>query len=526
MTTGVQETLFAFDCGATNWRLYRVAYQVNDPDIKMLGEPQPSPLTSFIDRRLPAIVLLNPEGTSLEGYGEIIQQQLEDEQIRDRIREYFKPCIGSHLEQQPLPHQKRYTHAQALSFTRMLLESLLDQLKQEKWRGRVFDESIRFAFAYPVHWRSEQEGAVFNEFQQIILSCFPEHLHDQVRFVSEPGGAMRSLHRQGLLPTREGDDMTLIADVGGSTTDFIAGQVDTQTGDLEFVRRYGEPHGGGLYDAELAKYLADELKIPASALADDPSALVTLRESGRQLKESLSRQLLRPGSTFHTPQRTITLVMRNRKSFRGIVKLDDHIFKSITRQLNADFEQLIERGFVEMGIKAKGIGQVILVGGGSQLYTIVQHLRKRLGAEKVILADNPAEVVVMGTALEYGKSFLKPESAIGAISKHPPKGKPVSKISQPSWQLLSSTGEIIQLKEGANTVGRKSSNDIFLKDNLASRFHAEFKMAQGDLEIIDFGSTNGTFVNASRIEPNQNISLQAGDQVKIGDSIFTCNLTV
>ena len=525
MTTGVQETLFAFDCGATNWRLYRVAYQANDLDKIMLGEPQPSPLTSFIDRRLPAIVLLNPGGNALEGYGEIIQQQLEDEHIRDRIREYFKPCIGSHLELQPLPHQKRYTHAQALRFTRMLLKALLDQLQQEKWRGRDFDESVRFAFAYPVHWRSEQEGAIFDEFQQTIFSCFPEHLHDHIRFVSEPGGAMRSLHRQGLLSARD-DAMTLIADVGGSTTDFVAGQVDPETGDLEFVHRYGEPHGGGLYDAELAKYLADELNIPASALADDPSALVTLRESGRQLKESLSRQLLRSGNTFHAPQRTITLVMRDRKSFRGIVKLDDSNFRTITHQLNEEFEQLIERGFEKMRLKTEDIGQVILVGGGAQLYTIVQHFRKRLGAEKVILADNPAEVVVMGTALDYGKSFLKTDRKIEAISELPPKVVPISQDTKSFWQLLSNTGEIVQLKEGPNTVGRKSSNDIFLKDNLASRFHAEFRMAEGDLEIIDFGSTNGTFVNGNRIEPNQSISLQAGAQVKIGDSIFTCMLTV
>jgi len=525
MTKSTQETLFAFDCGATNWRLYRVAYNITGTQIEMLGEPQPSPLTSFIDRRLPAIVLLNPEGTALEGYGEIIQQQLEDEQIRDRIREYFKPCIGSHLEQQPLPHQKRYTHAQALGFTRMLLEALLNQLKHEKWRGRAFDESVRFAFAYPVHWRSEQEGGVIDEFQQTIFSCFPERLHDQVRFVSEPGGAMHSLHRQGLLPVREADAMTLNADVGGSTTDLVVGRVDPQTGSLEFVRRYGEPHGGGLYDAELAKYLADELNIPASALADDPSALVTLRENARQLKESISRQLLRSGNTFHTPQRTITLVMRDGKSFRGIVKLDDPTFRAITRQLNDTFEQLIERSLEQMGLHVDDISQVVLVGGGAQLYTIVHYLRKQLGAEKVILADNPAEVVVMGTALEYGKSLRKTDGKIEAIPILPPKVVPTREDVKSSWQLLSDIGEIIHLKEGANTAGRKSSNEIFLKDNLVSRFHAELKVAQERLEIIDFGSTNGTFINGNRIESNKNILLQDGDQVKIGDSIFTCTYT-
>lgn len=277
MSNSTQETLFAFDCGATNWRLYRVAYEVDGTTARMLGEPQSSPLTSFVDRRLPAIILLNPDGTALESFGEVAQHELEDEKVRERVREYFKPCIGAYLEKRPLPHQKRYTHGEALEFTKMLLEAVLDQLRLEKWPGSSFDERVRFSFAYPVHWRYDHEGAIFDEFRQKVLGCFPEHLRDQVRFVTEPEGAILSLHRQGLLSAPEDGGITLIADVGGSTTDLIAGQVVPNTGDLEYARRYGEPHGGGLYDAELAKYIADELSIPASALADDPSALVSLR---------------------------------------------------------------------------------------------------------------------------------------------------------------------------------------------------------------------------------------------------------
>ena len=83
-------TLFAIDCGATNWRLYRSEYRSDGSGVQMLGEPQPASLTSFIDRRLPAVICLNPQGTQLESYGDVAQQQLEDEKNRWEEEEIMK----------------------------------------------------------------------------------------------------------------------------------------------------------------------------------------------------------------------------------------------------------------------------------------------------------------------------------------------------------------------------------------------------------------------------------------------------
>jgi hypothetical protein len=479
----------------------------------MLGEPQPSPLTSFVERRLPAVILLNPDGTALEGFGDVAQQQLEDEKLRERVREYFKPCIGAHLEKDPLSHQKRYTHAQALRFTTLLIEAVLDQLRREKWRARSFDERVHFAFAYPVHWRYEHEGKIFEEFKQAVLGCFPEDIHDQVRFVTEPEGAILNLQRQGLLTASSSTGVTLVADVGGSTTDLVAGWANPRTGELEHMRRYGEPHGGGLYDAELAKYIADELKIPASALADDPSALVSLRVFGRKLKEALSRQVLRAVDSFRPPQRTITLVMRNGEIFRRVVKLDEPIFQEVARHLMVDFEYLVENGLKAMGFKDNEIGQVVLVGGGAQLFTVVRHLRRRFGEQAVILADNPAETVVQGVALEYGKSFEP--------SRQPPRFAATIPVPERRRRLVSAGGEIFPLQAKVMAIGRKRTNAIWLKDDQVSRYHAEIRETRDRLEIVDLGSTNGTFVNGVRLTPNQAHPLRAGDEIKIGNTKFT-----
>jgi diguanylate cyclase (GGDEF)-like protein len=84
-----------------------------------------------------------------------------------------------------------------------------------------------------------------------------------------------------------------------------------------------------------------------------------------------------------------------------------------------------------------------------------------------------------------------------------PKSKPVDHI----------------LKQGVSTMGRKSSNDIIVLDESASRIHAEIECHDDQVIIQDLGSTNGTFVNQKRLsEPLRIIS---GDQIRIGYHLAT-----
>ena len=164
-----QQTLFALDCGATNWRLYRSIYQSEQGKAILLGEPQISSLTSFSDRKLPAAIALSEDGNQLESFGENARQQLDNELTRGRVRDFFKPCIGGHLIEEAQAHQTRYTHQEALSFTKFMLNAVLEQIKAEKWRAGEFNSSVWFTFAYPVHWRSEGTGEVFKDFRQTVL---------------------------------------------------------------------------------------------------------------------------------------------------------------------------------------------------------------------------------------------------------------------------------------------------------------------------------------------------------------------
>lgn len=522
MASGGLVTLFGVDCGATNWRLYRATYRIQNGQAVLTGEPQPAPLTSFADRKLPAILVLNPAGDALDMMGEAALQQLEDETVRGRIREYFKPCIGSFLSSDQLSHQKRYTHAQALGFTRMLLEAVVEQIKREKWRAGVFDERIRFFFVYPVHWKYENEGVVLDDFRDLVYACFPEAIHDQIEFLPEPEGAILSLQHQGLLTPNSG--VTMIIDVGGSTTDIIAGVVDPATGNLSYMGHYGESFGGGLYDAELAKYISDELHISASALVDDPSAMIALRSFAQRIKESLSRQVLQAGKATHPPQRTITLVLQSGQIYRKLIRLDEATFMEVTRHLQLAFERLLENALKAIGLERDKIEQIVLVGGGSQLFTIVNTLFDTFGPERVLLADNPEEIVVQGACLQYAVSTSSIEHSIILSPQEMGQEKEAAEIAPETaarWRLVSEQMEFPLRVDGTTRLGRARTNDLQLEGTRVSRFHAEINHTGMSVTLLDKGSSNGTFVNGEQISPDVPCSLKNGDKVRFGDVHFT-----
>ena len=73
--------------------------------------------------------------------------------------------------------------------------------------------------------------------------------------------------------------------------------------------------------------------------------------------------------------------------------------------------------------------------------------------------------------------------------------------------------------KGSCSLGRAAANTIVLKSPKASRRHALIHLQNiGELWLIDFGSSNGTFLNKRRI--HHPIRLRDGDQITIGDQVF------
>jgi pSer/pThr/pTyr-binding forkhead associated (FHA) protein len=84
-----------------------------------------------------------------------------------------------------------------------------------------------------------------------------------------------------------------------------------------------------------------------------------------------------------------------------------------------------------------------------------------------------------------------------------------------------SSGAIIFLSSTPFTIGRDPSNNLVLEDSLSSRNHARILQLtdhQGTIQyqIIDAGSSNGTFVSNQRLTPNQPCWLSPGNIIRIG----------
>ena len=81
------------------------------------------------------------------------------------------------------------------------------------------------------------------------------------------------------------------------------------------------------------------------------------------------------------------------------------------------------------------------------------------------------------------------------------------------------SGTRIEVPEGGLTLGRSEENDVVLKDDGVSRFHARLLYDNGSLWVQDAGSRNGVFVNGSRVTGHQ--ALRVGDEIKIADCAFS-----
>ncbi|MGB3118680.1 MAG: FHA domain-containing protein [Verrucomicrobiales bacterium] len=72
------------------------------------------------------------------------------------------------------------------------------------------------------------------------------------------------------------------------------------------------------------------------------------------------------------------------------------------------------------------------------------------------------------------------------------------------------------------SIGRRHDNNLRIKDKFISAYHAELRRnADGDLELHDKGSFNGTFVNGRRLK-DEPVTVGLGDSLKLGvlDSIL------
>ena len=121
----------------------------------------------------------------------------------------------------------------------------------------------------------------------------------------------------------------------------------------------------------------------------------------------------------------------------------------------------------------------------ANLGNAVAEIRKALG-------DDPREPRFVWTVSRRGYRFAADVEPAGAAD-------PVRGHEAVRWWLVWKE-TIIPLAEGANVVGRSPNSDIWIDAGSVSREHARIVITGGRATVEDRGSTNGTFLNGSRLE--------------------------
>jgi transcriptional regulator with GAF, ATPase, and Fis domain len=78
-------------------------------------------------------------------------------------------------------------------------------------------------------------------------------------------------------------------------------------------------------------------------------------------------------------------------------------------------------------------------------------------------------------------------------------------------------GSEFPLEQGVFTIGRESSNTLWLEHSSVSRRHSVVSVQDERFSITDLESRNGTFVNRIPVKERE---LSAGDEVQIGEYVF------
>ena len=74
---------------------------------------------------------------------------------------------------------------------------------------------------------------------------------------------------------------------------------------------------------------------------------------------------------------------------------------------------------------------------------------------------------------------------------------------------------------GEHVLGRDKGCALRVPSSLVSRRHCAFQVTEAGISIRDLGSSNGTWVNAERIQMTQ---LRAGDLIAVGPVVFVVRI--
>ncbi len=118
----------------------------------------------------------------------------------------------------------------------------------------------------------------------------------------------------------------------------------------------------------------------------------------------------------------------------------------------------------------------------------------------------------------YGSVRALHDDLRGAVASAPPPDQPPAQSQ--SLKLMLKDGREYPLQPGVLRIGRAADNDVVLRDEQVSRYHAEIRTDRRGSAIVDLGSTNGVYVDRQRLTPHQPYPLRGSAWVQVGKNVM------
>lgn len=128
-------------------------------------------------------------------------------------------------------------------------------------------------------------------------------------------------------------------------------------------------------------------------------------------------------------------------------------------------------------------------------------------------------IVILYVIIYYALKIMYRDVKNGGKKRRPPivKGNYGLEIINSGEGKDLKDGSIIPIRSDL-TIGRKDNNSIVLGDHHVSGNHAKIIVRNDTLYIEDLNSTNGTYLNGTKI--NGKVKLSNKDEIKIGTALF------
>ena len=145
----------------------------------------------------------------------------------------------------------------------------------------------------------------------------------------------------------------------------------------------------------------------------------------------------------------------------------------------------------------------------------VQEHLEQIGVQVPSPADpTPADPAPLPIAPAPPQKIILTDAGPGAFPTPPPHSQAVDSPS-----LIMENGDVFPIPDGETSVGRDASSGLALvTETTVSRRHATLVNTDAGILIRDEGSSNGTYVNGTRIDAET--PLKAGDQIQFGQARF------